>query len=170
VTATRRVSPSPVEARTIAAEVLAVIPRVMRALSAELRASGELPAPAHFGLLTLLAREPSTASQLARWQGVSRPTMSNSIGALIRRGWARRTPSPEDRRVVVVDVTPSGRALVERVGRAARRHLAGQLLPLDLASARRLRDGLAVLKDVFAEGPDRPRAASAPRRRPRARA
>jgi DNA-binding MarR family transcriptional regulator len=158
--------------RDLARDVLAVVPLVMRAVAAELRAGGELPAPAHFGLLTVLARQPSTVSALAQGHGVSLPTMSNSVSALIKRGWARRTPSPDDRRVLIVEATPAGRAMVARVGRAAQQHLAEQLAHLDRASARRLREGLAVLRAVFGAAPCGPRAASArngtPRAEPRA--
>jgi DNA-binding MarR family transcriptional regulator len=150
------------ESRELAQELLAIIPLVMRTVAAELRAGGELPALAHFGLLTVLARRPSTVSELAQSQGVSLPTMSNSVTAIIKRGWARRTPSRDDRRVLIVEATPAGRAIVERVGQAARRHLAEVLLPLDARSARRLHDGLAVLRTVFAEAPCGPR--RAPRR------
>ncbi len=151
-------TPTPAaDTRDLAHEVLAIIPLVMRAVAAELRAGGELPVPAHFGLLTALARQSSTVSALAQGHGVSLPTMSNTVSALIKRGWARRTPSADDRRVLIVEVTPAGRAVVERIGQAAKRHLAEQLAPLDRASARRLREGLAVLKTVFAADTPTPR-------------
>lgn len=140
-------------ARDAARDVLAIIPLVMRTVAAELRAGGELPAPAHFALLTLLARQPSSVSELAQLRGVSLPTMSNSVTALIRRGWARRRPSTDDRRVLIVEATPEGRAAVERIGRAAERRLARLLAPLDRAAARRLHEGLAVLRTVFSDAP-----------------
>ena len=39
------------QARETAREILEIIPLVMRTVAAELRAAGEMPAPAHFGLL-----------------------------------------------------------------------------------------------------------------------
>jgi len=44
------------QARDSAREVLKIIPLVMRTVAAELRAAGELPAPAHFYLLTMLGQ------------------------------------------------------------------------------------------------------------------
>ena len=78
-------------AQVTARDILRVIPLVMRTVAAELRAAGELPAPAHFGLLSLLAAHPTpqTLTELAGRQGVSLPTMSNSISALVARGWVR---------------------------------------------------------------------------------
>jgi DNA-binding MarR family transcriptional regulator len=136
--------------RDTAREILKIVPVVMRTVAAELRAAGEMPAPAHFGLLTMLIEQPRTLSELALLQGVSLPTMSNSISTLVERGWAHRSSPAKDRRVVLVEITPLGKATVERVGRAAETHLAEMLSGLDTASRRRLEDGLAVLRRVFA--------------------
>jgi DNA-binding MarR family transcriptional regulator len=141
------------EARGSAREILKIVPLVMRTVAAELRAAGELPAPAHFGLLTMLVEHPRTLSELAALQGVSLPTMSNSISAMVDRGWVRRTAPTTDRRVVIIEVTATGRGTVERVGRAAEAHLSLLLAPLDTEARRRLKAGLGVLRKVFAQGP-----------------
>jgi DNA-binding MarR family transcriptional regulator len=122
----------------------------MRTVAAQLRASGDMPAPAHFGLLTMLKHQPRTLSELAALQGVSLPTMSNSVATLVQRGLVKRSSPPTDRRIVLLEVTALGRATVERVGKAAEGHLAKMLGDLDAVSSRRLQDGLAVLREVFA--------------------
>ena len=130
-----------------------IIPLVMRTVAAELRAAGELPAPAHFGLLSILSEQPRTLTELAALQGVSLPTMSNSISAMVERGWVRRTAPDEDRRVVIIEVTATGqrrararrplrRSPPRRGARAARRAVAA-------ATA----GGLGVLRKVFASAP-----------------
>jgi DNA-binding MarR family transcriptional regulator len=139
------------QARETAREILKIVPLVMRTVAAELRANGELPAPAHFGLLTLLCAEARTLSELAQRQGVSLPTMSNSISAMVERGWVRRSSPERDRRVVIIDVTPTGRAVVERVSRAAEGHLAERLSPVDAAAGRRIQAGLSALRTIFGE-------------------
>ena len=101
-----------VQARDTAREILEIIPLVMRTVAAELRAAGEMPAPAHFGLLSVLSVRPRMLSDLASLQGVSLPTMSNSISAMVERGWVRREAPDGDRRVVMIDVTPTGRFVV----------------------------------------------------------
>ena len=123
------------QARETAREILKIIPLVMRTVAAELRAAGELPAPAHFGLLSSLVIQPRTLTEL------------------VQRGWVRRTVPPNDRRSVIVEVTSTGRGALERVGRVAEAHLAVALGPLDADSRRRLQAGLGVLGKVFAEGP-----------------
>src|SRR5262249_16424443 len=96
---------------------------------------------------------PRSLSELAEIQGVSLPTMSNSVRAMAERGWVKRTSAARDRRVAIIEVTVTGRAAVERVGRAAETHLAQRLMPLDAASRRSLQTGLAALRDVFARDP-----------------
>jgi DNA-binding MarR family transcriptional regulator len=138
------------QARESARDVLEIIPLVMRTVAAELRSAGELPAPAHFGLLSYLSEHPRTLTELAALQGVSLPTMSSSISAMADRGWVRRGAPERDRRSVLVEVTPTGRAALERVARCAEAHLAEVLAPLDTPSRRRLHSGLGVLRRVFA--------------------
>ena len=140
-----------VQARETARDILEIVPLVMRTVAAELRAAGELPAPAHFGLLSILSERSRMLTELAAIQGVSLPTMSNSISAMVDRGWVRRTaPDAADRRVVIIEVTANGRAALERVARAAEAHLAEVLAHLDAPARRRLHGGLGVLREVFA--------------------
>jgi DNA-binding MarR family transcriptional regulator len=142
------------QARDAARELLEIMPLVMRTVAAELRATGELPAPAHFGLLMALSERARTLTELAAVRGVSLPTMSNSVTALAQRGWIRRSAPGKDRRSVLIDLTPSGRAALDRVGRIAETHLSEMLAPLDRTSRRRLVAGLGVLRKLFATPPD----------------
>ena len=152
------------QAREAARDILQIIPLVMRAVAAQLRSAGELPAPGHFGLLSRLSERSRTLTELASIQGVSLPTMSSSISTMVERGWVRRAqPEETDRRLVMVEVTASGKAALERVARSAESHLAEVLAPLDVPSRRRLHNGLGVLRKVFTPAPS----AGAVRRRNR---
>src|SRR4029453_13318493 len=111
----------------------------------------------------MLSVQPRTRSELATLQGVSLPTMSNSISAMVQRGWVRRSAPPKDRRVVIIEVTATGKAAVERVGRAAEAHLAVLLTPLDARSRRRLQAGLGVLRKIFEDSQPGGRAPRLPR-------
>jgi DNA-binding MarR family transcriptional regulator len=149
------------QARDTARILLEVMPLVMRTVAAELRAAGELPAPAHFPLLHMLSEHPRTLSELATFRGVSLPSMSSSVTTLVGRGWVKRTGPQADRRVVMLEVTAGGRAALDRVARCAERHLAEVFAPLDGPAGRRLQAGLGVMRKVFAVPP----LASAGRRR-----
>jgi len=151
------------QARESARDILQIIPLVMRTVAAQLRSAGELPAPAHFGLLSILCERPRMLTEIASLQGVSLPTMSNSISAMVERGWVRRAAPEADRRVVMIEVTTTGRAALDRVARSAETHLAEMLAPVDVTSRRRLHNGLGVLRKIFASAP----AASVSRQRNR---
>lgn len=137
------------QARDSARDILHIVPLVMRAVAAELRSAGEMPAPAQFGLLSILNQRPRSLTELAGLQGVTLPTMSSSISAMVERGWVRRGAPEDDRRVVMVEVTAPGRAALDRVARAAETHLAEVLAPLDGPARRRLHAGLGILRKVF---------------------
>jgi DNA-binding MarR family transcriptional regulator len=141
------------QARETARDILEIIPLVMRTVAAELRAAGDMPATAHFGLLSILSVRPRKLTDLASAQGVSLPTMSNSVSAMAERGWVRRAAPDGDRRVAMIEVTATGRAALERVSRCAEGHLSEVLAPLDLPARRRLQGGLGVLRKVFAGAP-----------------
>ena len=154
------------QARESARDILQIIPLVMRTVAAQLRSAGELPAPAHFGLLSILCERPRMLTELASLQGVSLPTMSNSISAMAERGWVRRSaPAEHDRRVAMIDVTATGRAALDRVARSAETHLAEMLAPIDVTSRRRLHNGLGILRKIFAVEAAAPSTRSRNRRR-----
>ena len=148
------------QARESARDILEIIPLVMRTVAAELRAAGEMPAPAHFGLLSILSTRARSLTELAALQGVS---LGDLNGRQPRLAFWISSPD-DDRRVVIIEVTPTGRAALERVGRCAEVHLAEVLTPLDPPSRRRLQGGLGVLRKVFATSAG---SASAGRRRNR---
>ncbi|WP_227023159.1 MarR family winged helix-turn-helix transcriptional regulator [Actinomadura rubrobrunea] len=87
-------------------------------------------------------------------------SVTNVIGRLERRGLVQRRPSPDDRRVVLAEITPAGRELAEDATRAL--HEASFGLP-DL-TAEQVAEITAVLRAVRASvgevppEPPRPRA------------
>jgi DNA-binding MarR family transcriptional regulator len=61
----------------------------------------------------LLDRGPRTPGALARWLGLSTTAVTAVVDQLERRGLAARTPHPDDRRSVLVDLTADGRLRVQ---------------------------------------------------------
>jgi DNA-binding MarR family transcriptional regulator len=59
-------------------------------------------------------------SDLAAWQGVDKSTMTAQVQRLERHGLVSRRRDEQDRRVVLVEATPAGRAVHEKNKRAAR--------------------------------------------------
>jgi len=143
------------EANLLAKHLLEIIPAVMRVLSAEIRASGQLPSPAQFGVMVTLAYHPCNLSSLAEEQGVSLPTMSSTINTLEDRGWVRRTRSTVDRRVVNVELTESGLNHLLEIQRHAEEKLMTYLDSISQEESNSLAAGLAILNNLFdiTEGP-----------------
>ena len=137
------------EVKAVAQEIVKVIPRVMRTIAAEREWSGHTMSPAHFPLLGILANHPCNLSELALRQAVSLPTMSNSISVLVERGWVKRVPSPDDRRQVMLELTPDGRAVLAEIKGQAEARVAESLDKLSSDDLKSLAVGLAILEQTL---------------------
>jgi len=58
---------------------------------------------------------PSTPAELADMAGVTRATMTGLVDTLERDGLVRREPDPKDRRMMSVNLTPKGQALLHEI-------------------------------------------------------
>lgn len=94
-------------------ELVLVLEQLVRAVRT-LSTAGGLSLPAAAVLLRLVREGPQRLTDLAAAEAVAQPSMTQLVQRLERDGWVRRTPSREDRRVVLVAVTAAGRRLVER--------------------------------------------------------
>ena len=135
---------------SVVRQVLETIPLVMRTLASELRHTGYTMAPGHFRLLFILTKRSHNLSELAERQAVTLPTMSNSVTTLVERGWVKRVRAPHDRRMVFIELTPAGRAVLSDIRRRAEERVVELLAPLSPAECDRLSAGLEVLGSVFA--------------------
>ncbi|BDZ45053.1 MarR family winged helix-turn-helix transcriptional regulator [Naasia aerilata] len=62
--------------------------------------------------LSRIAEGFTSLSQLAARGNLTLPTVSENVDGLVRRGLMTTTPSPQDRRAVVLGITDAGRAAV----------------------------------------------------------
>ena len=63
-------------------------------------------------LIALHRLGPSSLVELARDQETPHPSIVRQVDALENRGYAQRSPHPEDRRIKVVSLTPKGMELI----------------------------------------------------------
>lgn len=71
--------------------------------------------PARLSALSVLVfGGPHTLGELAAREQVTPPTMTRIVTGLEQMGLARRSPDPADGRVVRVEATPEGAAIMER--------------------------------------------------------
>jgi DNA-binding MarR family transcriptional regulator len=127
-----------------------VIPQVMRTLALEMRSTGLHLAPVHCGLLVALAEGPHNLTELAERHAVSLPTMSSSISTLEERGLVTRARDADDRRVVFVELTPDGRAVLEKFMCSVVGQVGELLAPLSNTEREQLLVGLSILSGCFA--------------------
>ncbi len=137
----------------VAAEVLEVIPLVTRRVAADLRKSEQPMKLAYVHLLGLVARSPRGLSELADVHAVSMPTMSKKITTIENLGWVVRNRSGTDRRMVMVEATPAGRAALKEVFHRAIAPISEALESLTVKQRHELSDGLKILRDTFADVP-----------------
>ena len=101
--------------------------------------------------LMRIAREGTTTpGRLADLEKISPPSMNRILNSLEELGHVRRSPSPDDARKVLVDLTPAGSALIEETRRLRAEwfsaHL-GVLTEEERAQLRAVQDILRKLAD-----------------------
>lgn len=98
--------------------LMRVVERIVRVLRAH-SATEPLSFAAGSALNTLEAIGPQAITPLARVQGVSQPAMTQLVDRLASDGLVERRPQDDDRRSVLVALTPAGKQTV--AARRARR-------------------------------------------------
>ena len=101
-------------------EAYATLVRTGEALLAEIdrriRVTFGLPHAALTALAVIEgAGEPVTPSQVSDRMLAASATMTATLDLLERQGWIRRIPNPADRRSVLLEITPDGRAAADRL-------------------------------------------------------
>lgn len=136
----------------IARQTLDIIPLVMQVMASEMRTTRQQMASSHVRLLGMLSFRPHTLTELAEQLSVTPATMSNAITAMEKRGWVTRTRSNEDRRVVIMSLTPIGAEALEDVQEQTRRRISELLANLPSSERHTLAEGLSILKRTFEAG------------------
>lgn len=80
-----------------------------------------LSAPRLSALSVIIYRGPISLTELAKAEGVTAPTMTRLVQALVREGLVERSPDRSDNRVVMLHATSAGRHTLDiaRVNRLA---------------------------------------------------
>jgi DNA-binding MarR family transcriptional regulator len=84
-------------------------------------------------------------SELARRLAVARRTATLYVDILTRQGWVERRAHPEDRRMVLANLTERGEELVSELSAAYKRRLADLIRELTPLQAERLRQLLTLI-------------------------
>jgi DNA-binding MarR family transcriptional regulator len=142
-----------VTADLCAREVMEIAPLVMRFIRTEMRSrrAPSLSVP-QFRVLTFLSGRPGAPlSSVATHLGVARSTASATVDRLVRRQLVSRMTHPEERRSVVLTLTPTGAQHLQRAREAASARMAKVLAGLPAADLLQVTQGLALLGNAFRE-------------------
>jgi len=133
----------------IALLLIETLPLLMRSLGADMRCHGNGLMPAHFRTLGMLSKRSFNLSELAELQSVSMATMSNSVAILVERGLVERKPSPTDRRMLHLSLTPAGHTVMQAVYQSLTARITQQMQDLSGKELEQLETGLKVLQRVL---------------------
>jgi DNA-binding MarR family transcriptional regulator len=141
-------------AEDVARELLAILPRLNRVVSRELRSEfGDDATIVQVRVLSALDEAPLTLSALARKREVSLQAASEHVQSLVARGWVVRTPDPNDRRQQLLSLTETGLRQLEQV----REHITEQFTPIVAQmlphEVEGIHHGLAALRRILSEQP-----------------
>ena len=135
----------------LAARVQAAALHLLRRLAQDDRATG-VSAPRLSALSVLVFGGPRTIGELAGIEGVTPPTMTRLVAAMVADGLIDRREDPADRRVVRVQASATGRSLL-LAGRDRRvATLAAMVKPLTAKERRRLDAAAATIERMLAPG------------------
>ena len=135
------------DAGELAAAVGTGLERLIRLLRS-LTPAGGLSITTAATLATLERSGPRRLTSLAELEGVTQPAMTQIVARLQEAGLASRAADPDDGRVVLVSITPEGRAELDRRRAARGGRLTGMLAELSDEERAALKAALPVIETL----------------------
>jgi len=137
-------------AAIVARQVMELVPFMMRAISIPLRDSGD--ANSMIQMITMSALKEGTwpFKGLIAHRRVPLPTISRSIAAMVRRGWIERIRHPDDKRQILLKLTPDGQQELATFDQRMHEHMSRLLDPLSSAERASALEGIHSLRKAFA--------------------
>src|SRR5580698_8479687 len=145
-----RISP-----RDCAAELLEVVPLMMRVIRTEVRAHStpELTMPQYRALAFLGRNEGAMLGDVANFLTLTLSAASKLVDVLVTEDLVTRDCDPLDRRKIVLKLTTSGQKKYSAVRQAASEFLAERVASLSTADRVSIIDAMQILHKVFSDGP-----------------
>lgn len=108
----------------------------------------EIP-PHQFSVLAKLSKGAKTPGELARIEEVSAPSMTRTVNGLVEQGLVARSADPDDGRRQHLELTPSGRDMIERTRASRDDWMVQRLQGLSADELRVLREATDILQRVI---------------------
>lgn len=135
-----------------AALVMETVPVVMRTIRAEMRShrSPDLSVPQFRALGFVNRRADASLSDVADHLGLALPSVSKLIDKLVERGLMTRETAPDDRRRLILALTPAGQSILQAAVQATQARLAEQLAALSPEENALVSEAMHLLRRAFA--------------------
>ncbi|GLJ62633.1 MarR family transcriptional regulator [Microbacterium barkeri] len=127
-----------------ASEIRAAVFRLSRRLKQQ-RAVSDMTDGQFAVLVALKVHGPHTLSALAEREGITAPSMNRTVNCLEELGHLSRTENGDDRRKVDIQITESGRRVVEETARRRDEWLSKVLADLSPEDRQTLRSAAAII-------------------------
>jgi DNA-binding MarR family transcriptional regulator len=88
-------------------------------------------------------------SDLARYQRISKASISESIKLLVEHGWIKKIYDPEDKRVILLQVTDEGKEMMKSMWNKVSASLSKQLKQLPDNELEIIRESLRIMSNKF---------------------
>ena len=139
-------------AEACAAELLEVVPAVMRFIRAEMRShrAPGLTVPQFRTLMYVHRHSAASLTELSEHLGLTPASTSTLVDGLARRGHLLRAASASDRRRICLSLTAAGHEAMETIRRKTRATLADSLSSLAPAEMQAVGRAMAALRRTFA--------------------
>lgn len=140
------------ESDRMAQDILRALRRITRSMdvsSRRLMNKRGLSIPQLLCLQYLREQGPLTSGALAKAMSLSPPTVTGILDRLELRGLVNRERRPEDKRRVLVALTPAGRALVNSAPSSFEKQLGTALAELNRHDRAAIHDALARLEQMI---------------------
>jgi len=127
--------------------VARLMPHILRGIQLEFFVRRGVTQTQFLVLGAIRAYARCTMGTLARSLHVSMPTVSGIADRLVRSGFVRRVPQADDRRQVLVELTPKGQEFFQDFERVVRRRWEEALTALDPHELAAFHDVITKLRD-----------------------
>ncbi|NES98013.1 MAG: MarR family transcriptional regulator [Desertifilum sp. SIO1I2] len=135
-----------------AVEIVSVVPQVVRFLRSQMRQGDASLSLSQLRVLNYLKRYPQVSlTDVSEYLDVTRATMSATIERLVQRGLVERTEDPQERRRVILSLTPTGEQQLQQVLQRTRNQVAQKLDNFSDEQLQQLLQGLWLLRQAFEE-------------------
>jgi DNA-binding MarR family transcriptional regulator len=140
---------------TCAAAVMDTVPLVMRIIRAEMRShrTPDLSVPQFRALLYVNRHAGASLSDVAEHLGLTLPSVSKLVDKLVARRLITRESAPEDRRRMILTLTPDGQAALQAAAQATQTRLANLLSTLSPDELTTIVEAMTMLHRVFLPDP-----------------